>query len=102
MTKKLMLTIAMTSLIGLNANVVIAEDASAPQKVAKKEDSNGGKCASGKCGTAKIYGKAEVKHDPQDYLVRARDGKCGLHAQGISDDPQKIESSKYVSGVCGQ
>ncbi len=33
-------------------------------------------------GTEKIYSKTKLAHSPDDQLVRARDGKCGLTGKG--------------------
>ncbi|POA98294.1 MULTISPECIES: hypothetical protein [Chromobacterium] len=98
MKNQIILSIAMTSLIGLNAEPVLAEP-SQPAKTVQSESGNGGKCASGKCGTVKMYEKADIQHDPQDQLVRARDGKCGKTGQGIQPVPPRC---KMVEGVCGQ
>ncbi|WP_369925949.1 hypothetical protein [Xanthomonas sp. NCPPB 2632] len=102
MKRNLTLSIAITSLAALGA---IAEPASAngntpPPASTAPAASHGGKCASGKCGTEKIYSKASVSQDPQDRLVRTRDGKCGLTAQG--HDAQETPAKKLAEGVCGQ
>ncbi|MCZ8781138.1 hypothetical protein OM280_18325 [Escherichia albertii] len=92
---------ALVSSIATQAN---AADISQPNKIENKSPTSSGKCASGKCGTEKIYGKAELKHDPQDRLVRARDGKCGVTGAGINqpESPQQIGDGKCVSGICGK
>ncbi|TXE66638.1 hypothetical protein [Serratia nematodiphila] len=103
MKNKVLLSITMSSLIGLNVGQALANDISPAVTVqTNKQDGNGGKCASGKCGTEKVYGQAKINHDPQDKLVRARDGKCGLTGGGISTDENKVDSNRVVSGVCGQ
>lgn len=103
MKNKVLLSIAMTSLVGLNLGQVMASEVSQSVPVqTSKPDANGGKCASGKCGTGKAYEQAKISHNPQDKLVRARDGKCGLTAEGISTDEKKVDSSRVVGGVCGQ
>lgn len=81
-----------------------AVENSQANKIQNKAPTSSGKCASGKCGTEKIYSQAELKHDPQDQLVRARDGKCGLTGKGINngESPQQIGDGKCVSGVCGK
>ncbi|WP_447873219.1 hypothetical protein [Serratia fonticola] len=73
-------------------------------KIENKSPTSSGKCASGKCGTEKIYGQAKLTHDPQDQLIRARDGKCGLTGQGNNnqESPQQMKNGKCVSGVCGK
>ncbi|MED5525108.1 MAG: hypothetical protein VX447_10195 [Pseudomonadota bacterium] len=103
MKNRVLLSITVGTLFSLGSAAAQAQQApEAPQKAVKKETSHGGKCASGKCGTEKIYGKAALKHDPQGKLVRARDGKCGMTGKGVDDEPQKAGDSKCVSGVCGQ
>ncbi|CAQ82962.1 MULTISPECIES: hypothetical protein [Photorhabdus] len=81
-----------------------ATEALQASKIENKSPTSTGKCASGKCGTEKIYGQAELKHDPQDQLVRSRDGKCGLSGKGIGnkESPQQVENSKCVNGICGK
>ncbi|OWY39449.1 hypothetical protein CEK28_08230 [Xenophilus sp. AP218F] len=98
MKKQILLSIAMTSLAGLCAGPALA-DASAPAKEVKSQSGHGGKCASGKCGTVKMYEKADIRHDPQDQLVRARDGKCGKSGQGIQAEAC---DTRVTEGVCGQ
>jgi hypothetical protein len=73
------------------------------EKVTSKAPTSSGKCASGKCGTEKIYSQATITHDPQDNLVRARDGKCGLTGKGVKNAayPQQPGDEKCVNGVCG-
>jgi hypothetical protein len=95
---KIILSIAMTSLVTMYAEPLMAETSHAAQPV-KSESGNGGKCASGKCGTVKMYEKADLKSDPQDKLVRARDGKCGKSGQGTH---AAAASCKMTEGVCGQ
>ncbi|MGF1754959.1 hypothetical protein L4C33_15365 [Vibrio makurazakiensis] len=104
MNSKLALSIAMTSVITLNSAMVFAE---APQQApveAKQSSGHGGKCAAGKCGTEKRFEKQELTTNPQGRLVRARDGKCGLSAQGIEPTQRQIQlaNSKVTGGVCGQ
>lgn len=81
-----------------------AQVASSANKIENKAPTSSGKCASGKCGTEKIYGQATLAHDPQDQLVRARDGKCGLTGEGMKNNqsPQQMDAGKCVSGVCGK
>lgn len=104
MNNKIALSIAITSVISLNSAMAFA-DASAEAPVeAKQSSGHGGKCAAGKCGTEKRFEKAELTSNPQDRLVRARDGKCGLTAEGISPSKERIlmANSKVTGGVCGQ
>lgn len=100
MKQTLALSIAVTSLAALGAIVPPAHAGTPPPAAAAPSASHGGKCASGKCGTEKIYSKARVSQDPQDRLVRARDGKCGLTAQG--HDVELTPARKLAEGVCGQ
>jgi uncharacterized low-complexity protein len=103
MKNKVLLSIAISSLVGLNINQVMASDISPSVPVqASKPDAHGGKCASGKCGTDKVYGQAKIKHNPQDKLVRARDGKCGLTGEGTTTTENSVDSNRMVGGVCGQ
>ena len=83
---------------------VMAEEISPANKIDNKSSTSSCKCASGKCGTEKIYGQAKLKRDPQDQLVRARDGKCGLSGYGINNEnsPQRIGNDKCVNGICGK
>ena len=102
MNTKLTLSIALTSLIALGvvSQPAVSADTAQTQQSAPKATKGGGKCASGKCGTEKIYGKAAVDRNPDQQLVHARDGKCGLTGKGYS-----IEEStayKLAQGVCGQ
>lgn len=104
MKNKVILSIAMGSMIGMGFNAAQAAEpaAASGEAVASKPDtSNGGKCASGKCGTVKIFEKANVEGDHQDLLVYARDGKCGLSGKGIGATAA-VDSDKQVNGLCGQ
>jgi uncharacterized low-complexity protein len=100
MKNKLTLSIAITSLASIGAFSVSTLAAENTPHVAGKAAPKAGKCASGKCGTEKIYGKAALEKNPQDRLVRARDGKCGLTAEGyaVESTPRK----KLAEGTCGQ
>lgn len=113
MNNKLLLTIAVTSLASASAVAMAGSHdtdaqsheprstaASAPVSAPKAGASHGGKCSSGKCGTEKIYGKAQIKHDPNGYLVRARDGKCGPSGKGYKIT--QTTRDKLAEGVCGQ
>ena len=103
MNNKLILSIALGSFVGISAPTMAQADNPAPQAVAPKAKTSGGKCASGKCGTEKLYEKAHITHDPQDRLVRSRDGKCGLDARGDQAETfTKEVAEKCASGVCGQ
>jgi len=104
MKNKLALSIAITSLASTGAVSLPAHaadnaptvnaDAKAPPKA------HGGKCASGKCGTEKKYAKVALDKNPQDRLVYARDGKCGIGAKG--HDLKQTPRDKLIEGVCGQ
>lgn len=106
MNKDIVLSIVVGSILVASsmAPVMAADSANNANKIENKSPTSSGKCASGKCGTEKIYGQANLSHDPQDQLVRARDGKCGLSGQGINshESPQKIADGKVVGGVCGK
>lgn len=108
MKNKLILSIAMSSVVCLNTNLAQAmvNDAStntdATTVKVEREEVHGGKCAAGKCGTSKAYGASTLTHDPQDYLVYARDGKCGLSGQGVIVNSKKTPLGKCATGVCGQ
>lgn len=104
MKNKLMLSIALSSFVGLTGAAAHAQtETAATETSVAKAPTSGGKCASGKCGTEKIYGKAEIKHNPQDLMVRTRDGKCGTYARGLrADGVEKACGTNLVSGVCGQ
>ena len=101
MRDKLFLSIAVSCLASISfASAQAADIAAAPTQAPKADTSHGGKCASGKCGTEKIYSKAKIQNDPNGQLVRARDGKCGLSGQGY--DVTVSTQDKLANGVCGQ
>lgn len=107
MRNKPTLSIAIVSLsaigaFSLQAHAGNTDGASAIAKsnTTSKPASKGGKCASGKCGTEKIYSRAMLDKNPQDRLVRTRDGKCGVTGQG--HDIAQTPTSKLAEGVCGQ
>lgn len=50
----------------------------------------------------KRFEKADLKYNPQDRLVQARDGKCGLSAQGINSAEIPLSKRKITEGLCGQ
>ncbi len=101
MNNSLTLSIALSSLAALGAiSAPVHAQAAQIPSTASAAASHGGKCASGKCGTEKIYSKAPIKQNPQDRLVRTRDGKCGLTAQG--HDAEVSTARKLAEGVCGQ
>lgn len=106
MKKDIVLSIVVGSLMAAGmVNPASATEASgSASQVQNKAPTSSGKCASGKCGTEKIYSQAALKHDPQDQLVRARDGKCGLTGEGINkpESSQLANAEKCVSGVCGK
>jgi uncharacterized low-complexity protein len=102
MNNKIALSIAITSLASIGMVSVpahAADSPAAPQADAKPKKSSG-KCAAGKCGTDKIYAKVNLSKNPQDRLVRTRDGKCGLTGQGYNVKP--TPAGKRAEGVCGQ
>ncbi len=104
MNNKLILSIAMTSVITF-ADAAMAGEAiqtTGPTSVERPEV-HSGKCASGKCGTVKAYGASVLAYNPQDRLVLARDGKCGLSGQGVAVNTNLAAVSGTCSdGVCGQ
>ncbi|MEZ8721592.1 hypothetical protein AB6D66_11005 [Vibrio pomeroyi] len=104
MNNKIALSIAITSAISLHSAMAFADTPPEAPVEAKASSGHGGKCAAGKCGTEKRFEKAELTSDPQDRLVRVRDGKCGLTAEGISPSKERIilANSKVTGGVCGQ
>ncbi|MCW4443913.1 hypothetical protein OHV10_06440 [Vibrio splendidus] len=104
MNNKIALSIAIASVISLNSAMAFADAPAEAPVEAKQSSGHGGKCAAGKCGTEKRFEKAELTSNPQDRLVRARDGKCGLTAEGISPSKERIltANSKVTGGVCGQ
>ncbi|WP_137788042.1 hypothetical protein [Sphingomonas sp. 3P27F8] len=97
MKHELILGIAVTSL--LSAQSFAAPQAPTPASTSQAA-SGGGKCASGKCGTEKIYSQTKLQRDPNGQLVRARDGTCGLTGKGH----QIVEASRtrLAEGVCGR
>lgn len=103
MKNKVILSIVISSFTGLfmNEQVMAAEPTQAPVKLVHKAEKSSGKCASGKCGTEKIYGQAKLNHNPQDKLVLARDGKCGTSGFGLNPTEKEI-ATKIAGGVCGQ
>ena len=101
MNSKLVLSIAVTSLASLGSvSVPVHAADTAPAQADAKPKAHGGKCASGKFGTEKIYAKVALEKNPQDRLVYARDGKCGLSAKG--HDVKQTPATKLIEGVCGQ
>ncbi|MCG7488725.1 hypothetical protein MHN79_04390 [Vibrio sp. Of14-4] len=104
MNNKLVLSIAITSVITLNSGMVFADTSPEAPVEAQSKSEHGGKCAAGKCGTEKRFEKQELTSNPQGRLVRARDGKCGVTGEGIdpSYETIKLTQSKITGGVCGQ
>lgn len=103
MKNKLILSITLSSFVGLTAGGFAHAESPVTETVTTKAKASGGKCASGKCGTEKLYEKAQIKHNPQDQLVRSRDGKCGIDAKGLETQTlEKEAADKCASGVCGQ
>ena len=103
MNNKIALSIAITSLASIGTvslPTYAADSGAAPKTEAKAPAKSGGKCAAGKCGTEKIYSKVALDKNPQDRLVRARDGKCGLTAKG--HEVKQMPRNKLAEGICGQ
>ncbi|KUR79052.1 hypothetical protein [Novosphingobium sp. FSW06-99] len=97
MKREIVLGIAATSLLCADA---YAAPAATPAPAAAPASHGGGKCASGKCGTEKIYGQTRLQHNPDGQLVRARDGKCGLTGKGYN--VVATERDRLAEGVCGR
>lgn len=95
MKKDIVLSIVVGSIMaaGMTAYASAADAPQPASKVEHQAPTSSGKCASGKCGTEKIYGQAKLEHDPQDQLVRAR----GSSGQGF-----QTNASKCINGVCGK
>ncbi|MGF1700137.1 hypothetical protein L4D09_07465 [Photobacterium makurazakiensis] len=103
MNNKIALSIAMTSVLAFNTAAVQASPQESAPVVKEASSNNGGKCASGKCGTEKIFAKVELNSDPQDKLVRSRDGKCGISGQGLAPAKANVaQPGKCAGGLCGQ
>lgn len=100
MKDSILLTITVTSLASFAAMASPQQAPAAAPTAATSSSSHGGKCASGKCGTEKIYSKAQLKQDPNGLLVRARDGKCGPSGKGYQVTETKQD--KLAQGVCGR
>lgn len=95
------LGIAITSLLSTTAYAAPQGTDGAPAAAVSSGTSHGGgKCASGKCGTEKIYSKKKIEHDPSGVLVRARDGKCGLSGKGYK--VAETSSDRLAEGICGR
>lgn len=108
MKKDIALSIMLSSLIATGSISTIqstnaSDKSDSAKKIDKESPTSSGKCASGKCGTEKIYDKVNLKHNPQDRLVAARDGKCGLNGKGLKpkESPEQIKDEKLVGGLCG-
>ena len=103
MNNKVILTVVISSFDGL----AISEKSNTtqitelPTKVVHKVEKASGKCASGKCGTEKIYSQIKPDHNPQEKLVMARDGKCGNTGFGLNPTKDELKST-VAGGVCGQ
>jgi uncharacterized low-complexity protein len=101
MKDKLILSITLTALTVAAVEPVVAADANTPAKNTPTTPvKHSGKCASGKCGTEKLYSKVAVAHNPDEQLVLARDGKCGVSGKG--HDATVSDQDRFASGVCGQ
>lgn len=99
MKNKLILSIAMSSSMCLNTTYASNTVDSTASPI-QRQELHGGKCAAGKCGTSKAYATSELTHNPQCYLVRARDGKCGLSGKGVT--AIAVGAGTCASGICGQ
>jgi len=99
MNRPIALGIALTSLLAAGG-AVAAPATDGAKAEAKPAAHGGGKCASGKCGTEKIYSATKIAHDPNGKLIAARDGKCGLSGKGY-----KVTASnedRMAEGICGR
>ncbi|MES2452395.1 MAG: hypothetical protein V4610_17735 [Pseudomonadota bacterium] len=96
MKRNIVIGIAATSLLGAAAYAQIPQDK--PDGI-KAASHGGGKCASGKCGTEKIYAQQKDQTHPDGTLVRARDGKCGLTGRGYK--ATATDRDRLADGVCG-
>lgn len=106
MKRKMTLSITLGSMVGLSVaqlSYAATLPNTEPTAAVSIKAPGGGKCASGKCGTEKIYSKAKINHNPQDKLVRSRDGKCGLDGNGLQqENPEKVIMARNADGICGQ
>jgi hypothetical protein len=100
MKREIILGIAVTSLLSANAFAATQAASSAPAAAHSGKDGGGGKCASGKCGTEKIYAKKAGAHAADDAQVHARDGKCGTSGKGYK--VTESNSDRLAQGVCGK
>jgi hypothetical protein len=99
MKRELILGIAITSLASGAAFAAGVSDGTAAT-TASPTAHGGGKCASGKCGTEKIYSQTKLKQNPDGQLVRARDGQCGISGKGYK--VALSNSDRLAEGVCGR
>ncbi len=97
MDNKMLLTITVVTAISLTASAYAAPDNSALNLDEEDIKTKSAGCAAGKCGSLKKFEEVNTVVDPQDKLVYARDGKCGV--SGHSARPAK--PGKCASGVCG-
>jgi hypothetical protein len=102
MKREIVLGIAVTSLLAANAFAAPQGAGGAPAvaSAGKATNGGGGKCASGKCGTEKIYGKKADAHGSDGAQVHARDGKCGLTGKGYK--VTESNRDRLAEGVCGK
>lgn len=98
MKHELILGIAMTSLV--SGAAAAAQAPTTATVSASPAAHGGGKCASGKCGTEKIYAQTKPQHDTKGELVRVRDGTCGPSGQGYK--VTQSSQQKLAEGVCGR
>jgi hypothetical protein len=97
MNKNLLLSISVLTTITLSNTAFAAADAMpAPVQHEDPKIKSAG-CAAGKCGGLKKFEEVDTTSNPQDKLVYARDGKCGL--TGHSNQP--VPPGKCASGLCG-
>lgn len=99
MKREILLSIVAASLLSATAYAA-PQDAPAATTSGATAVKGGGKCASGKCGTEKIYGRVDAKQDTDGQLMRARDGKCGLSGKGFN--VVRSDRDRMAEGVCSR
>jgi uncharacterized low-complexity protein len=100
MKREIVLGIAVASLLSANAFAAPQDADGAPASAGRATNGGGGKCASGKCGTEKIYGKKADARGSDGAQVHARDGKCGLSGKGYK--VAESNRDRLAEGVCGK
>jgi hypothetical protein len=97
MNKKILLSITVMTAITVT-NTAFSAPENTVQRIALEDPKiKSAGCAAGKCGGLKKFEEVSTEVNPQDQLVHARDGKCGVF--GHSTKPTK--PGKCASGLCG-